>query len=207
MTRFPSSKIEGIAEFFDGYVEELVRAAGTMSRQALDEAQTLLKACMDRDGHIFVCGNGGSAAIANHLVCDFGKGMRADTNLRPRVRSLSSGPEILTAIGNDMSYDHTFSHQLEGFARPGDLLLTVSSSGNSENIVRAVQWAKDNGMATIALTGFSGGRSATMADVSVHVASENYGVVEDLHQSTMHALAQYLRQSLMSDELISQRKF
>lgn len=207
MTRFPGRKTADIAEYFDGYAAELTRAASTVSRDALHAAQALLKDCMRRDNNVFSCGNGGSAAIANHLVCDFGKGMRADTTLRPRVRSLSSGPEILTAIGNDLSYADTFSHQLEGFGRPGDLLISVSSSGDSENIVRAVQWAKDNGMGTIAMTGFAGGRSAALADVSLHVASENYGVVEDMHQSLMHALAQFVRQSLMSEDLVLKRKF
>ncbi len=207
MTRFPSQKLTTIAEYFDGYAGEMTRALATVSRTALDSAQRLVLECLERDGTIIVCGNGGSAAIANHLVCDFGKGMRGDTKLRPRVRSLSSGPEILTAIGNDMSYADTFSHQLDGLGRAGDLLITVSSSGDSENIVRAVQWAKANKVACIAMTGFGGGRSAGLADVSLHVASENYGVVEDLHQSLMHVLAQFIRQSLMPGDLVAQRKF
>ena len=207
MSRFPSKKPSSIAEYFDGYAIELTRAAVTVSREALDRAQGLLRSCIERDGNVFSCGNGGSAAIANHLVCDYGKGLRSDTTMRPRVRSLSSGPEILTAIGNDMSYAETFSYQLEGFARPGDLLITVSSSGDSENIVRPILWAKAHGVATIAMTGFSGGRSAKLADVNLHVASENYGVIEDLHQSLMHALAQYVRISSMPEELIPHRKF
>ena len=92
-------------------------------------------------------------------------------------------------------------------ARPGDILLTISSSGNSENIVRAVKWAKDNGIPTIAMVGFSGGRSAALADVTVHVAAENYGTVEDVHQSMMHLFAQYLRQSHMTVEQIASRIF
>lgn len=199
--------MSNIAEYFDGYADELARAQATVSRPALDQAQAMLLDCLKRDATLFVCGNGGSAGIANHLVCDFGKGMRADTGLRPRVRSLSSGPEILTAIGNDMSYADTFSHQLDGAARGGDLLLTISSSGNSENIVRAVEWAKANGMASIAMTGFEGGRSARLADVNLHVGSSNYGVVEDLHQSLVHVLAQFVRQSLMPGDLVPQRKF
>ena len=207
MSSFPHSQTQDIAAYFDGYAEELARAAASLPRAELARAQSLLHDCIARDGSIFACGNGGSAAIANHLVCDFGKGMRADTAMRPRVRSLSSGPEILTAIGNDLSYAETFSLQLDGFARPGDLLISVSSSGDSENIVRAVQWARENGVATIALTGFGGGRSATLADVNLHIASTNYGVVEDLHQSIMHALAQFTRQSLMPAELVRQRRF
>ena len=92
-------------------------------------------------------------------------------------------------------------------AAPGDVLITISSSGNSENIVRAIDWARANGVGSIAMTGFTGGRSAVRADVSLHVAAENYGVVEDVHQSMMHCLAQYLRQSAMPPELVAHRVF
>ena len=153
------------------------------------------------------CGNGGSAAIANHLLCDFQKGIQTDTAVKPRVVSLSSHPELITAIGNDIGFEDIFVFQLRTMARPGDVLMTISSSGNSENIVRCMKWAKDNGVPTIALVGFSGGRSGNMADVTIHVAAKNYGTVEDVHQSVMHLLAQYLRQSHMNDEQIACRKF
>jgi D-sedoheptulose 7-phosphate isomerase len=92
-------------------------------------------------------------------------------------------------------------------ANPGDVLLTVSSSGNSENIVRAVRLARENKVHTISMTGFDGGRSAELADVNLHVRAANYGIVEDVHQSLMHALAQFLRQQAMPAGLIDQRKF
>jgi phosphoheptose isomerase len=92
-------------------------------------------------------------------------------------------------------------------AAPGDVLITISSSGNSENIVRAIDWARGNGVGSISMTGFAGGRSKTLADVNLHVAAENYGVVEDIHQSMMHCLAQYLRQSAMPAELVARRVF
>ena len=98
-------------------------------------------------------------------------------------------------------------YPLRTMARPGDVLISISSSGNSENIVRAVAWARDNGVGTIALTGFSGGRSADDADVNLHVDAANYGVVEDVHQSLIHVLAQYLRQKAMPPELVASRTF
>ena len=100
-----------------------------------------------------------------------------------------------------------FPHQLSLNAQAGDALITVSSSGDSENIVRAVQWAKDNGLEVISMTGFSGGRSAGLADVNLHVDADNYGVIEDTHQALMHLLGQYLRQGMMSEELVQDRKF
>jgi phosphoheptose isomerase len=92
-------------------------------------------------------------------------------------------------------------------AMPGDVLITIRSSGNSENIVRAIDWARTHEVGSIAMTGFAGGRSAKLADVNLHVAADNYGVVEDIHQSMMHCLAQYLRQSAMSPEQVASRPF
>lgn len=205
--RFPEKRYTSIGSFFDAYAAELQRAAASVSRERLSPAEALLTSTMKRDAQIFVCGNGGSAAIANHLVCDHAKGIQTDTSLRPRVRSLAENIELLTAISNDISYKEVFAFQLATFARPGDLLITVSSSGNSENVVRAIQWARDHQVATIAMTGFDGGRSSQLSDVNLHVASENYGVVEDVHQSLMHAFAQFIRQCHMPEELISVRKF
>lgn len=204
---FPAEKYGSIAAFFSDYRAALARAAVSVSAEALDRAQALLGAAVERDAVVYACGNGGSAAISNHLVCDHSKGLSADTGLRPRVHSLSCNIEILTAIANDVSYGDVFSHQLALAARPSDLLITISSSGNSENVVRALQWAKDNGLSSIAMTGFAGGRSAGMADINLHVDSDNYGVVEDVHQSLMHVLAQYLRQARMSADLVRARTF
>ena len=120
------------------------------------------------------------------------------TDLRARVFSLSTNIELFSAIANDTGYENVFEYQLASVARPGDLLITVSSSGSSPNIVRAVEWASAHGIRTIALTGFSGGRSRELADVSIHVDSNNYGVIEDAHQVCMHLLAQYVRQSRMT---------
>ncbi len=124
-----------------------------------------------------------------------------------RVTSLSSNIEIITAIANDISYDDVFIYQLQSMAAAGDVLITISASGDSENVVRAARWARDNGLEVIAMTGFSGGRSAALATVGLHVDGDNYGVIEDLHQSLMHILAQYIRQAEMDDGLVSKRKF
>ncbi|HSV29738.1 MAG TPA: SIS domain-containing protein [Candidatus Omnitrophota bacterium] len=204
---FPDRPFDSIAEYFDAYADQLARAARSVPRDALDAAQALLADAVAGDRCIYACGNGGSAAISNHLVCDHARGVSYDTGLRPRVHSLSATVEILTAIANDVAYAEVFAEQLKLFARPGDVLITISSSGDSENVVRAVQWAKDNGVKTIAMTGFAGGRTAALADVNIHVAADNYGVVEDLHQSIMHALAQFIRMQRMPAGLVASRKF
>lgn len=156
---------------------------------------------------VFVCGNGGSAAISNHLHCDHVKGVQTDTDLRPRIVSLVSVMETMTAIANDISYDDVFLYQLRTHANTGDTLIVVSSSGNSENVVRAAQWAKDNNVNVIALTSFEGDRARGLADVSLHVIADNYGIAEDVHQSIMHILAQFIRLQHMDLERIRDKKF
>jgi phosphoheptose isomerase len=156
---------------------------------------------------VFACGNGGSAAIANHLQCDHVKGVRTTTDLVPRVVSLSANIELITAIANDMTYDDVFTYQLQSQSGPGDVLIAVSSSGRSANIVRALTWARDHDLRTIALTGFDGGGAKAVAEVTIHVDGTNYGIVEDLHQAIMHGLAQYIRQSRMTADAISSGVF
>ena len=160
-----------------------------------------------RGARMFSCGNGGSASIANHMQCDHVKGVRTATDLTPQVLSLSTNVELLTAIANDMGYENVFVYQLQSQSRPGDVLIAVSSSGRSPNIVRALTWARDHGLRTIAITGFDGGAARAVAEVSVHVDCTNYGIVEDLHQAIMHALAQYIRQSRMTADAISTTVF
>jgi D-sedoheptulose 7-phosphate isomerase len=205
--KFPTVWFESASQYFEAYRDEIIRSWSTVDPAAVTAAAQILIDCIDRDGVIYACGNGGSAAIANHLLCDFQKGIQTDTAAKPRVISLSCNLEIITAIGNDIGYEDIFVYQLRTMARPGDVIMTISASGNSENIVRAVNWAKNNGVPTIALVGFAGGRSGALADVMIHVAAENYGTVEDVHQSIMHILAQYLRQSRMKAEQIAHRHF
>ena len=114
---------------------------------------------------------------------------------------------VLTSVANDIGFADVFVYPLRTLARRGDVLVTVSASGDSENVVRAVAWAGDNGVSTIALTGFSGGRSGALAETHLHVAADNYGVVEDVQQSIMHVLAQHLRQEQMTAGLIAERRF
>lgn len=204
---FPDSRFSDVSDYATAYFSEVAKAAASIDKDKLNQAVQLLTRTYTDGGMLFSCGNGGSAAIANHLVCDHSKLVRTDTDLLSRVVSLSSTIEIITAIGNDISYDEIFSYQLKTLAKPGDVLITISSSGDSENIVRAALWAKENKIPVISMTGFSGGRSATIADINLHVAANNYGVIEDTHQSLMHILAQFVRQAHMDEHLIADRKF
>ena len=208
MDNFPSSPIDHAATYADEYFDRLAKASGTIDRSAVERAARLIADVASAGKRIYCCGNGGSAAISNPLVCDCVKGIRSDSTLKPQVVSLSSNIEIITAIGNDIGYDQIFRYQLESLAHPGDLLITISSSGGSPNIVTALEWAKENGVSSIAMTGFSGGKSRELADISLHVEADNYGIIEDLHQSLMHLLAQYTRQKHICDpEMLPSIKF
>jgi D-sedoheptulose 7-phosphate isomerase len=204
---FPDQVYPDAGGYVAAYHEEIARAWASVDPAAFGGAAALLETAINDGRTIYACGNGGSASIANHLHCDVLKGAQADTGLKPKVTSLAGPLELLTAIANDFAYAEVFVFPLRTLAAPGDLLITVSSSGNSENIVRAIEWARGNGLKTIAMTGFSGGRSAPIADVNLHVQAENYGIVEDIHQSLMHCLAQYLRQRAMPAGLVPQRVF
>ena len=201
--KFPAVPFSSAASYFDAYAEELARAAKTIEPAALDRAASILLEAYSDGGRMFSCGNGGSASIANHMQCDHVKGVRTATDLSPRVLSLSTNVELLTAIANDIGYEDVFVYQLQSQSQPHDVLIAVSSSGRSPNIVRALKWACDHGLRTIAITGFEGGAAREIAEVAIHVDCTNYGVIEDLHQAIMHALAQYIRQSRMNADSIS----
>jgi phosphoheptose isomerase len=205
--RVPDKKPESAGAFLADYASGVAMALSSVRPSEVDRAVAALKRAIVGDKLIFACGNGGSAAIANHLACDCSKGIAADTTLRPRLVSLSATVELITAIANDIDYAEVFAHQLKNAARPGDVLIAISASGDSENIVRALTWARDNGLVTIALSGFSGGRSARTADISLHVAADNYGIVEDAHQSLMHIMAQYVRMSEIPADRLSTLRF
>jgi phosphoheptose isomerase len=204
---FPAAIHGSAGTFYSAYAREAARAANSVELAALDRAAAILLDAYTRGAVVFACGNGGSATIANHLQCDHVKGVRTATDLTPRVASLSSNVELITAIANDLAYEDVFAYQLQSQSSPGDVLVAVSSSGRSPNIVKALTWARDHGLRTIAITGFDGGDARKVADVAVHADCMNYGIVEDLHQAIMHALAQYIRQSRMTAEAILSNVF
>jgi D-sedoheptulose 7-phosphate isomerase/D-glycero-D-manno-heptose 1,7-bisphosphate phosphatase len=205
--KFPSIGYPTAGDFCGSYFEEASRAANTIDGTAIELAAELLVEAYENGHTVFSCGNGGSASIANHLQCDHLKGVRTGTDLTPRVVSLSSNIELITAISNDIGYDEIFSYQLASQAVAGDVLIAISSSGRSPNIVRALDWATENGIRTIALTGFTGGDARLLAEASVHVDCRNYGVIEDIHQAAMHAMAQFIRQSRMTPRAIATSTF
>lgn len=142
--------------------------------------------------NVFTIGNGASAAIAQHWACDYTKGC-AKNNVKPRVISLAANIPLLTAIGNDISFDDIYSFQLGQLGRPDDILIAISSSGNSPNVVKALEKAKELKMRTVALTGFTGGKARELADIPIHVDIHEYEAAEDVHQAIMHMIAKCIR--------------
>jgi len=182
-----------VKKFMKEYVDNLHKALSAVKSEDVDGVVSLLVDTIEDGRRIFVCGNGGSAAISDHFMCDHSKCLYNDTHLIPQVHSLSSNMSLITAIGNDLSYEDIYSYQLSMFGGPGDTLVVVSSSGNSPNIIKALNTARALGMYTAALVGFNGGEAKNIADHVLHVPAHNYGIVEDSHQSLMHIIAQHIR--------------
>jgi len=147
-----------------------------------------LREALKADRQIFAFGNGGSAANASHFATDLGKGASDKVGKCFRVLSLNDNVSWMTALGNDYAYDEIFVRQLRNYARPGDLALALSVSGNSPNLVKALEWAKQNGLRTVALVGAKRGRLAEIAEQVIVINDTHYGRVEDAHMGICHML-------------------
>ncbi len=149
--------------------------------------------------HLFVLGNGGSAASAAHWACDFGKGVNVGDSARFRVLAPNEQLGWHTALANDVSYADALAEQLRNWIGRGDLVVALSVSGDSENLVRACTLAQAAGARLVAIVGQKRGRLAAMADLGIVLPSADYGVVEDLHMTINHALSQFLRRRLLAE--------
>lgn len=204
---FPTQNYYGVASYFSDYTTEITNVFSLLNLADLDKVAKRLMEAYDMEQGVFVAGNGGSAALASHFACDHFKGVGTEDYWHPQVVDLTSNTSLITAIANDIGYDAIFSYQIERQATENDVLVTFSVSGNSGNIVRAIQCAKEMGMATISIVSLAGGKAATMSDITVHIPSGNYGVVEDAMQVIMHSLAQFIRQHRMQDDEIHSVRF
>ncbi len=184
--------LETIEAHVEGYLGALSTALLSIDWRQLNLAITEIESARLRSARLWVAGNGGSAAIADHLLCDWVKGTFTSSQPPIRVHSLVSSTALFTACANDFGYEASFSRQIEMEAQPGDVLICISASGNSANILAALRVANAMALKTIAFTGFGGGEAAKLADINLHVAAHNYGVVEDCHQILMHNIAQFI---------------
>jgi len=151
-----------------------------------------LRQCWKENRQVFLCGNGGSAANAIHLANDFLYGIDKPAGRGLRVIALPANPAVLTCLANDVSYADVFAQQLTVLARPGDVLIAFSGSGNSPNILKALERARELGVVSFAILGFSGGKSLTLADHPIHFPVDDMQVAEDLQMMIGHMLMQWL---------------
>lgn len=181
------------------YWNSLVDVLQVMSMQSVTNVAAELHACYRRGGTVFVLGNGGSAATASHLACDLAKGTRAGGAPTFKVLSLTDNVPLLTAWSNDDAYDCALAEQLASFVQPYDLVLAISASGNSPNVLRAVERANQSGARTVGLTGRTGGRLAQLVDVDVRVPSDSIEQVEDAHVVVAHSVCVALRNAIQAE--------
>lgn len=170
------------------YIRQQKAALDSIPAETVAELVEVLRDAHKNDRQIFVFGNGGSASNSSHFITDLGKGASDKLPSRFRCLSLNDNISWITALGNDYAYEDVFVRQLQNFARPGDVVLTMSVSGSSPNLVKAVDWAVNNGLYTIALVGGKRGRLAQLAQKVVVIDSEHYGRVEDCHMGICHML-------------------
>lgn len=175
--------------FVTQYIEAQITAMQKLPVDKVAAIVALFRKALDEDRQIFVCGNGGSAANASHFVTDLGKGSSDKTYKRFRCLSLNDNVSWMTALANDYNYDQIFVRQLMNLAKPGDLLMVMSVSGSSPNLVKAVEWARENGMHSIALVGEKRGTLAGIANTVLSIEDTHYGRVEDLHMGVCHMIA------------------
>jgi len=171
------------------YKAALLEALDRIDTSRVEQAIEWFREARDSSKHIFVCGNGGSAATASHFTCDIVKGASYNRDTRFRIMALTDSLPTLTAYSNDVGYECIFVEQLKNFAQPGDLVMCISGSGNSPNVVRAMEYANSIGCKTIALTGRDGGQLGPLAQLNIHVAVPHMGRIEDAHMVVCHMIA------------------
>jgi len=185
-----------IQSFAQDYLEKLTDSLKELSLDDIAEvAETIYQGYLN-GCQVFIMGNGGSASTASHFACDLGKGTIVLGKPRFRVISLNDNVALMTALSNDFGYENIFVEQLTNLLNPGDIVIAITASGNSENILRAVEYAKSKGAITIGFIGFGGGKLRSMADLSIVISSRNYGRVEDVHLILEHLICQYLERKL-----------
>ena len=187
--------VSSINQYAEEYFNEFNRASKLVDLRELDKIVNCFIKIRNTQNTLYSIGNGGSSTIADHLVCDITKDpLGKDHNIR--THSLVSNISLITAISNDYDYEQVFKKQLEYYLISNDVLFAISSSGNSANILKAVQYANERGVQTISLTGFSGGELKKISKYNLHVNVNIYGIVEDVHQSLMHIISQYLKHQI-----------
>ena len=189
----PSDTLAGLA---DDYVERLHTALTSLPRAKLTELGEILNRAYSNGKQVFTAGNGGSSSLASHMAADLAKNTIGPNMRRFRITSLNENAAIMTALANDLGYENVFSEQLMNVIRAGDVLIVVSASGNSPNIIKAIEYAQSQSAEIVGLLGFDGGRAAELSDLAIVVPSWDYGIVEDVHLIVNHILVEHFQDRL-----------
>jgi D-sedoheptulose 7-phosphate isomerase len=185
--------------YVGSYFERLRDTIDHIPLERIERVGEILFRAYEHNKQVFVIGNGGSAATASHMACDLGKNTIGASRRRFRILSLTDNTPLLSALANDVGYDRVFSEQLINLIQPGDVLIAITGSGRSPNILNAMRYARERAATVIALLGYDGGPARELADELVLVPSEDYGLIEDLHMILNHILVGYF-QGRLEDE-------
>lgn len=181
------------------YLGRLISTLEAMPIERVEEMSEALYRAYTDGKQVFVLGNGGSASTASHMAADLGKNTIGPNMRRFRIMSLNDNIPLITALANDLGYENMFAEQLQSLIQPGDVLIVISGSGRSPNVLRAMEYARTCSAEVIALLGFDGGPAEDLADLSVRIDSSDYGVVEDAHLIINHILVEYFRTRLATE--------
>lgn len=180
-------------EFIQNYISNLQQTMDRLSQPLISEVIYILQRARMQGSQVFIMGNGGSASTASHFVCDLAKNTRYDGLPHFRAIGLADNMEIFSAYANDEGYENVFSQQLINLIKPGDIVIAISASGNSKNVLNAVDEARKYGVTTIGFTGFDGGRLGQMVDIHIHVQSNIIEHVEDIHLMLEHIIVRTIK--------------
>lgn len=170
------------------YLRNEIAALENLNHGAINAALNLLEETMEKERNIYVFGNGGSSATASHFQNDFNKGVSEHTEKKFRFQCLNDNVPTMMAVANDIGFEEVFRFQLRGKLRDGDIVMAISGSGNSRNVINAVEYARGQGCKVIGLTGYNGGRLKELSDISLHVPVQSMQITEDIHMIFDHLM-------------------
>ncbi len=175
-------------QYIENYIIQESKVLAALDVVAIDEALQLLEETMNNEGNIYVFGNGGSSATASHFQNDFNKGVSEHTEKKFRFICLNDNVPTVMAIANDIGFEEVFRFQLQGKLKQGDIVMAISGSGNSKNVLNAVEYAKEQGCKVIGLTGYNGGKLKELSDISLHAPVQSMQITEDIHMIFDHLM-------------------
>lgn len=181
-------------EFIERYFSELHDAIGEIPSDKVEKVVQHIYRAYQENKQVFILGNGGSASTASHFCCDLGKGAVVDGKPRLRVMSLNDNMALLSAYANDCGYESIFVEQMKNLVQEGDVVICITASGNSPNVVKAIEFANELGTTTIGFLGFGGGKARDLVTEHVTIENHNYGQVEDVHMFLSHCVSQCFRE-------------